>query len=114
MFIAMKNALLCSSNPLLTKNLYGILREQGYSVDTVEHPSHAVRYVLFGLCDLLIIDAEPFGMQSEDAAEIVHAVSPDLHILILGETSGQRACLSSLGTPVDLEKFTRLIHDFAA
>lgn len=110
----MKNVLLCSSNPLLTKNLYGILREQGYSVDTVEHPSHAVRYVLFGLCDLLIIDAEPFGMQAEDAAEVVRAVAPDLHILILGETSGQQTSLPALGTPVDLEKFTRLVHDFTA
>ncbi len=109
----MKNVLLCSSNPLLTKNLYSILRELGYSVDTVEHPSHAVRYVLFGLCDLLIIDAEPFGMQAEDAAEVVRAVSPDLPVLVLGETNGQTR-LPSLETPVDLEKFTRLIHDFAA
>lgn len=108
----MKNVLLCSSNPLLTKNLYGILREQGYSVDTVEHPSYAVRYVLFGLYDLLIIDAEPFGMQAEDAAEVVRMVAPDLPVLVLGETNGQ-SCLPALGTPVDLEKFTRLVHDFA-
>ncbi|HWR72980.1 MAG TPA: hypothetical protein VN604_07405 [Nitrospirota bacterium] len=109
----MKNVLLCSSNPLLTKNLYGILREQGCSVDIVEHPSHAVRHVLFGLCDLLIIDAEPFGMQSGEAVEIVRSVAPDLHVLLLGETGGQRAGLPALSTPVDLEKFTQLIHRFA-
>ena len=105
----MKHILLCSSNPILIKSLYAILREEGHYVKTVEHPAMAVHEVMFGLFDLIILDSEPFGLPTEDAVQIIKAVEPDLPIVHLGGVSlgGQ---LMSINAPIDLEELKRTIH----
>ena len=42
----MKNILLCSSNPILVKSLYAILRDEGFYVATSEHPAFAVQMIM--------------------------------------------------------------------
>jgi len=111
----MKRILLCSSSPLLIKGLYASLRDEGYAVEDVEHPSLAVQKVLRGSYDLTIIDAEPFGLSAEDAARIVGAIAPGMPILCLGDKGGGGLDrLPLLTVPADLEAIKELIHRIAA
>jgi hypothetical protein len=105
---AMKDIVLCSSNPILIKSLYCVLREEGFNVEIVEHPSLAVQKVLFGKYDFVIVDSEPFGLSAEDAVEIIKAVSPDTPTVVVG--GGMGADVPSVETPVDLEEFKHTIH----
>jgi DNA-binding NtrC family response regulator len=108
----MKNILLCSSDPILIKNLYGILRDEGYAVETVEHPALAVHTVIKGTFDALVVDSEPFGLSAEDAVQIIRSLKPDLPIFCMG---GEQECGGALGvdTPLNLETFKRTIHSIA-
>ena len=111
----MKRILLCSSNPLLVKALYATLREEGYAVEEVEHPSLAVQKILAGSYDLTIMDAEPFGMSAEEAARIVGTIAPAMPILCLGgEGRGCREGLPLLTVPADLDAIKEMIHHVAA
>ncbi len=108
----MKNIILCSSNPIMIKSLYGILRDEGYNVQIVEHPAHAVQKVLDGRYDLIIVDSEPFGLSAEDAVQIIKTVAPGMPILCVGCGPGKHH-EASVETPLDLEDFKRMIHSFA-
>ena len=105
----MKNIILCSSNPILIKNLYGMLRDDGYQVETIEHPAQAVQMVMRRRYHCVIVDSEPFGLSAEDAAKIIKAVAPLLPILFIGndrvDTRSQ-----AVHTAIDLEAFKRSIH----
>jgi DNA-binding response OmpR family regulator len=109
----MKEILLCSSSPLLVKNLYGTLRDEGYSVEIVEHPSLAVQKVLQGTYDLTIIDAEPFGLPAADAVRILGAIAPGMPILCLGGEDGSDQ-LQTFRVPADLDAIKEMIHRVAA
>lgn len=108
----MKLILLCSSDPILTKNLYGVLRDEGYGVETVEHPSLAVQAVMRGTFAALVVDSEPFGMSAEDAAKVIRTIEPALPILFVGRE--REAGMSGGRTQLDLESFKRTIHSIAA
>lgn len=108
----MKNIILCSSNPLLIKNLYGILRDEGYTVDTVEHPVLAVKKVLWGAYDFVIVDAEPFGMSAGEAAQVIRSVAPGMPVVIMGGER-EKDFADGMGAPLDLEEFKRTIHSIA-
>ncbi len=105
----MKNILLCSSNPILVKSLYGMLRDDGHDVETVERPALAVQKVIFGSYDLIIIDSEPFGLSTEDAVQIIKSVEPDLPIVYVGGGMNDSPYLA-VDAPFDLEEFKRTIH----
>jgi len=108
----MKDIILCSSNPLMIKSLYGVLRDEGHNVETVEHPALAVQKALLKSYDLIIVDSEPFGLSAEDAVHIIKTVAPDMPVLCLGcgRTKNHEA---ELETPLDLEDFKRMIHSYA-
>jgi len=108
----MKKILLCSSNPLLVKSLYGTLRDEGYAVDSVEHPTLAVRKILNATYDLMLIDAEPFGLSAEDAARIIRSLAPDMPMVGIGGGAG---CdhLPLITLPADLDAIKELIHVIA-
>ncbi len=108
----MKNIILCSSNPILIKSLYAILRDEGYNVDTVDHPALAVQKVMFGLYDFVIVDSEPFGLSAEDAVRIIKTVAPDMPIVHVGAGSHEEPSMA-VETPIDLEEFKRAIHSIA-
>ncbi len=108
----MKNIILCSSNPLLIKNLYGVLRNEGYTVETVEHPALAVKKVLWAKYDFVIVDSEPFGMSAQEAAQVIRSVSPGMPIVIMGG-EGEKDHADGMGAPLDLEEFKRTIHSIA-
>ncbi|MEW6108469.1 MAG: response regulator [Nitrospirota bacterium] len=103
----MKEILLCSHNPLLIKNIIGILIDDGYSVDTVDHPSNAVRNVLKKRYNILIIDSEPFGLSGEDAIHIIRILAPDIPVISLGVPQpGTDATI--IKAPIDLEEFKQI------
>ena len=107
----MKNIILCSSSPILVKSLYGILRDEGYNVDTVDHPALAVQKVMFGLYDFIIVDSEPFGLSAEDAVRIIRTVAPGMPIVHVGASHEEPS--TAVETPIDLEEFKRAIHSIA-
>jgi DNA-binding NtrC family response regulator len=106
----MKHILLCSSNPILVKSLYAMLREEGHYVETVEHPAMAVHKVMFGLFELVILDSEPFGLSTEDAVHIIKTVAPDLPVICVGGILKDGPS-TAVSTPVDLEEFKRTLHN---
>lgn len=108
----MKNIILCSSNPLLIKNVYGVLRDEGYTVDIVEHPALAVKKVLWGAYDLVIVDSEPFGMSAQEAAQVIRSVAPGMPVVIMGGER-EKDLAGGRGAPLDLEEFKRTIHSIA-
>jgi len=109
----MKKIILCSSNPLLIKSLYGMLRDEGCLVEEVEHPALAVQKVLKGAYDFMIVDAEPFGLSAEDAARIIKTIAPGMPILSIG---GGAACdsLPMIRLPADLDAIKEMIQHIAA
>ena len=107
----MKNIILCSSNPLLIKNVYGFLRDEGYTIDIVEHPALAVKKVLWGAYDLVIVDSEPFGMSADEAAQVIRSVAPGMPVVIMGER--EKDLVNGRPAPLDLEEFKRTIHNIA-
>jgi DNA-binding response OmpR family regulator len=110
----MKNIILCSSNPLLIKSLYGILRDEGYAVELCEHPSNAVQLIMQKHYDLIIVDSEPFGLSTEDAVTIMRKIAPAMPVLKVGDADQElRERLTSLAAPLDLEAFKSTIHRIA-
>ena len=108
----MKNILLCSSNPILIKSLYSMLREDGYNVETIEHPAHAVQMVMRRHYHFVIVDSEPFGLSAGDAAKIIKAVAPLLPVLFVGDDRID-AHAQTVHAAIDLEAFKRTIHSIA-
>jgi DNA-binding NtrC family response regulator len=109
----MKKIILCSSNPILIKSLYATLRDEGYGVDTIEHPSFAVQMVMQKKYDFVIIDSEPFGLSAEDAAEIIKTVAPQIRVLFVGSDC-RKDLAEAVATPIDLEQFKRTLNSIAA
>jgi len=108
----MKNIILCSSNPLLIKNVYGVLRDEGYTVDIVEHPALAVKKVMWGAYDLVIVDSEPFGMSAQEAAQVIRSVAPGMPVVIMGG-EWEKDHAEGMSAPLDLEELKRTIHSIA-
>lgn len=108
----MKNIILCTSNPILIKSLYGILRDEGYEVETIEHPALAVQMVMRRSYDFIIVDSEPFGLSAEDAVDIIKTVAPEMPILFVGGER-EKDHADGIGMPLDLEKFKRTIHNIS-
>lgn len=108
----MKKIILCSSNPLLIKSLYGMLRDEGFAIEEVEHPALAVQKVLGGTYDGVIVDAEPFGLSAEDAARIITAIAPEMPIFCLG--GGESDTLPMIRLPADLDAIKEMLHHVAA
>ena len=105
----MKNIILCSSNPILIKSLYSMLRDDGYHVETIEHPAQAVQMVLRRHYHCVIVDSEPFGLSAEDAAKIIKTVAPSMPVLFIGDDRIDTHA-QAVRTAIDLEAFKRTVH----
>jgi len=106
----MNEVLFCTHNPILIKSLYGILIDEGYHVEIVDHPAFAVQKILTGNYGVLIIDSKPFGLSIEDAIQIIKTISPDMTVIVVGY-SGHDTDTFSIEVPIDLEEFKKAIHD---
>ena len=108
-FAYMKKVLVCAHDPMLVKSLYGVLRGEGLTVDMTEHLSQAVRMIMEDRYEAVIIHSGPFGLQAEDAVQIIKAVAPGLPLLVTGKY-GPGAEALNIEEPVDLEEFKQAIH----
>ncbi len=106
----MNEVLLCTHNPILIKNVYGILRDEGFGVEVVDHSALAVQRVFQGSYVAVIIDSESFGLSAEDAVQIIQSVSPGIVVICVGFAKLD-SDIVSMNLPVDLEEFKRAIHD---
>lgn len=109
----MTDVLLCSNNQLLAKSLYGMLRDEGYSVETADHPALAVQMVLRKEYTSLIIDFEPFGLSVDDAVRIIRTIRPGIIVLLIGNDKDDDVSSSdglSIEAPVDLVEFRQTIQ----
>jgi hypothetical protein len=101
--------LLCTHNPILIKNFYGMLRDEGFHVIIADHPALAVRMIFHGKYIVAIIDSESFGLSAEETVQIIRSISPDMPIIVAGNNTYTGGVLS-VKTPVDLEEFKDVIH----
>jgi DNA-binding NtrC family response regulator len=108
--IIMDQVLLCTHNPILIKNVYGILRDEGFTVEVVDHSALAVQRVFQGKYGAVIIDAKSFGLSAEDAVQIIKSVSPDIVVICVGFDK-LNSDVVSMNLPVDLEEFKQAVHD---
>ncbi|MBI5640183.1 MAG: hypothetical protein HZA17_07155 [Nitrospirae bacterium] len=108
-YITMNEILFCTHNPMLIKNLYGIMRDEGYSVDIADHPAVAVRMALERKYSVAVMDAEPFGLSAEDAVRILKAVSPDITVIMVGYPE-HVSDATGIRLPADPGEVRRLIH----
>jgi DNA-binding response OmpR family regulator len=106
----MHTVLLCSQNPILIRNLYGILRDEGHDVDIVEHPALAVQMALAQNYAAAIFDSEPFGLSVEDAIRILKTIRPNILVIFVGYDRLKSDGMN-IRVPADLEEFKRAIND---
>ncbi|MDA8156428.1 MAG: hypothetical protein M0Z52_08260 [Actinomycetota bacterium] len=105
----MNNVLICAYDPILIKNLYAILTQDGFSVEVTDHPASAFRMVMRKEYAAAVIDCWPFGITTEDAARAMKAVCPGLPVLVMGKATSQAGTVGIEG-PVDLEILRKTIR----
>ncbi len=105
----MDDILLCTHNPLLIKNFYGILRDEGFNVGIADHSALAVQMVFRGNYRAVIIDSESFGLPAEEAVRIIRSTSPDVLVIVAGPIERVPDVLN-IGMPIDLEEFKQTIR----
>jgi len=101
--------LLCTYDPIFLKSLYGMLREEGFGVEVVEHTSIAVQRAFHKDYAAVILDSESIGISAGDAAEIIRIASRDAAVIIAGRARPSGSALS-VEKPVDLEEFRALLR----
>jgi DNA-binding NtrC family response regulator len=105
----MDDILLCTHDPILVKNLYGVLRDEGHDVEITDHLALAVQMLLKREYYAVIIDCKPFGLSAEDAVQIMRTVSPEMPIIVVGGTEDKPNALRIEG-PVNLEELRALLN----
>lgn len=106
---AVKEALVCTHNPLLIKSLQGILQDEGYAVEVTEQPSFVIQVAARKHYATIIIDSESFGLSVEEVIRIVGTLLPDASFLVIGNHPYNPGTFS-IKTPVDLEEFKHVLH----
>ncbi len=102
--------LLCTHNPLLIKDFYGILRDEGFDVAIADHPARAVQMVLEREYASVIIDSESFGLSAEEAVQIIRRTLPGIPIVVVWLKQHIPDVLN-VRMPIDLEEFKQTILD---
>lgn len=110
MIEAADNILLCSQNPLLTKELYGPLRDSGCRVEISEHAAEAIKCILGKHYLAVILDSRDVGLNVIEAVTIIKSLSPDIYIFIIGEHDST-ADVYSVKRPEDLERLVEFINN---
>lgn len=105
---AMKSVLLCTHNPILIKNFYGILRDGGVNVEIADHTALAVQMVFEGKYAAVIIDSDSLGLSAEETVQVMRSISPDMPIIVAGNDT-YTGGVFSVKTPVDLEEFKEIV-----
>jgi DNA-binding NtrC family response regulator len=102
--------LLCTHDPISIKNIYGILRDEGFGVETADHAALAVRMVLEQNFSAVIIDSQPFGLPVGDAIKVIKTVSPETTVILVGCNDADQDG-PGINMPMDLSELKNLIHN---
>lgn len=91
----MKDLLICSSDPMFVKSIYGAIRSEGFNLEIVERTAMAVQRTLRKNYCAVIIDPGAIGLSAADAAEIIRregtpVIIPGKDITISGEGTVSR------------------------
>lgn len=105
----MNDILLCSSDPIFVKNLYGILREDGCGVDIAGHTALAVRMVFEKSYVAVILDSDEVGLSSGEAARIILRVMTGVPVILAGEDLLPDGAVS-IRKPLDLEEVLEVLR----
>lgn len=105
----MEEILLCTHNPLLAKSFYGILRDEGYSIEVIEQSSSIIQRVLGKTYLTVIVDSESFGLSAEEIVSILKTILPDMPVLVIGDHPCAEGALS-VKAPLDIEEFKEVFH----
>ncbi len=107
--VAMRRILFCSQDHLLKKSAYGLLRDDGHIVDTVEHPSDAVRSFLLNPYDAVVMDSRDVGLRATDASAVIKSLKADTAIFVLGgmESGRDVFILDNPASPGELLELVR-------
>lgn len=92
---------------MLIKNLYGLFIDSGFIVEVVDQSSFAIKKVMEGNIDLLVMDAYTFGLSLTETIEIIKNLVPDLPYIIIGSEGQNVPSLSIEG--FELEKLELFI-----
>lgn len=103
-----KKILLCSQHPIFIKGVYGALRDDGYQIETSEHPAGAVRSVFDSSYSLVILDSRDIGLNASDAAMIIRTVRPDIQVVLIGKAAVGDD-LYSVENPDDINRIKEII-----
>jgi len=101
----MKVLLLCSSDPMFVKSIYGALRSEGFELEVVERTAMAVQYSLRKSYGAVVIDPNAIGLSAVDAAEIIRRGGT--MVLIAGQEGAGRGGAS----PFDVMEIISTIRD---
>ncbi len=105
----MNDILLCSSDPIFIKNLYGILRENGYNIDVAGHTALAVRMAFEKRYAAVILDSDAVGLSSGEAARIILRVIASVPVILAGENLLPEGAVS-ISKPLDLEEVLEVLR----
>jgi DNA-binding NtrC family response regulator len=105
----MKSLLICSQDQLLLKPLYGLLSDDGYRVDTVEHASEAVRSLFQKSYSAVLLDSRNVGMKASEAAAIIKKMEPETAVVLLGESGHDNEHLI-IENPLELDHVRIIIN----
>lgn len=105
----MNDILVCTHDPILMKNVYGILRDEGFAVDISDSPGRAVQMVIRGNYGAVIMDTHAFGLPVEDAVPIIKTVSPNIQVILIGHPKIIPDSLS-VRLPLNLEELRETVH----
>jgi DNA-binding NtrC family response regulator len=112
----MRNILLCSQEPLLIKEVYGLLRDQGFEVDTVEYIADSVRWFLIKEYGAVILDTRNVGLNALEAVYIMKNVFSETPIFMIGdEQEGKgtyvRDGIYKIDVPVEIDRFIQIFKE---
>jgi ActR/RegA family two-component response regulator len=105
----MKDLLICSSDPMFVKNIYGALRSEGFNLEVVERTAMAVQCTLRKSFDAAIIDPNAIGLSAVDAAEIIQRDGTPA--VIAGYDGAGPGGLAGSRKPVDVMEIIDAVRD---
>ncbi len=80
----MKEILMCTIDPMLLKTVSGIVRQEGFRIEAVDHAAFAVQKVFERTFAAVIIDSQGLGLPADDAARMIAQESRDIPIILIG------------------------------
>ncbi|MEJ2182902.1 MAG: hypothetical protein P8Y66_05220 [Nitrospirota bacterium] len=107
----MEKILLCSYDPIFTKALMGVVFQEGYGVEVVDHAALAVQKAMARSYAGVILDSGSIGLPAEEAAKIINLAVGDVPVIVAGSTGTSDGGTWSIRRPPDLLEVTQVVRE---